>query len=316
MNKFYKFRKIEENIAKNIIFLDIDGVLQPYNNKYRFEHDLTKLPTYFKEKFNDDIYDKINIYDLGACYYDWNEISIGILKELLYKTKSMLVIHSSWKDTIPQNQLVALFKIHQLDEYILDVIKPGNKKLGIKEYLEHNKIDNYLIIDDSHFEIDFGLNFYLTNNFLNINDYYNIIQFFNNKYKVIEDYNYFYLYKNNNCYKLNKQEKMKNNIKIQTLNISNINISDNELLFFINEIIKISKEKSIFIAIIDENKNKKNIKKCICLYREYYNYDLYFLDTLNKGYKFINIFEKYSDLINKISTTPLAKANGPYKIDT
>ena len=38
-----------------IIFLDIDGVLQPYDNSERFNHDLKDTVKKIAEKYNEDI---------------------------------------------------------------------------------------------------------------------------------------------------------------------------------------------------------------------------------------------------------------------
>ena len=44
MHKAIDFLRKEpvDNNKKNIIFLDIDGVIQPYNNQYRFNYDMKK----------------------------------------------------------------------------------------------------------------------------------------------------------------------------------------------------------------------------------------------------------------------------------
>lgn len=49
-----------EDGKKNIIFLDIDGVLQPYDQRKRFDHDLDKLVDYLCDKYNDPIYGEMD----------------------------------------------------------------------------------------------------------------------------------------------------------------------------------------------------------------------------------------------------------------
>lgn len=68
---------------RNIIFLDIDGVLQPYNQRERFDHDLDKLVDYLCDKYNDPIYGEMDKYDVGAAYYDWDDVAVGILTKLI-----------------------------------------------------------------------------------------------------------------------------------------------------------------------------------------------------------------------------------------
>lgn len=48
-NRLFLNKKMK--CINNIIFLDIDGVLQPYNYNNRFNHNLDKLQTYLSKKF-------------------------------------------------------------------------------------------------------------------------------------------------------------------------------------------------------------------------------------------------------------------------
>lgn len=140
-----------------VIFLDIDGVLQPGHYQRRFQHNLDKLKEELAEKYNDPSYLKLDKYDVGAVYYDWHPVAVKCLKELLEKTGAKIVISSSWRRSKTLEELKKLFKIHDLDEYIIDTTeyKPelGEKRSReIRNYLiEHPEIKNYIIIDDEKF---------------------------------------------------------------------------------------------------------------------------------------------------------------------
>lgn len=56
-------------------------------------------------KYNDDNYSKMSIYDVGATYYDWNNIAIGIIHQLLEDTNSNIVISSDWRTSINLSEL-------------------------------------------------------------------------------------------------------------------------------------------------------------------------------------------------------------------
>ena len=75
-----------------IIFLDIDGVLQPYNNNERFNHDLKETVKKVAEKYNDEIYFTMDPYDVAAVYYDWDEKAVRLLRDCLDKTGAKIVI--------------------------------------------------------------------------------------------------------------------------------------------------------------------------------------------------------------------------------
>ena len=145
--------RIKNHLDKNIIFLDIDGVIQPPYYERRFEHDMEALQYYLANKYSDDIYLTFDKYDLAAAYYDWSYIALGYLKELIEETGSYIVLHSTWGRHNTTKQIIALFKLYDLDNFIIDIINEDNdKKRCIHHYLSKHFIDYFIIIDD-----DYGL---------------------------------------------------------------------------------------------------------------------------------------------------------------
>lgn len=286
------FLRKDINFNNNIIFLDIDGVLQPYNNDYRFKYDLNKLQTYLSEKYNNSIYLNIDKFDLGACFYDWNEISIGILKELLNKTNSQLVIHSGWKDCLTKDEIIALFKIKDLDKYIIDVVDRGDKIKAIKKYIETHSMDNYLIIDDSNFTNDFGKNFYLTKDFIKEKDYYECLYYFNHNFEVIDYDTYYICKKDNETFKINKVQID----KFLLLNpLDNINKYD--LKIFYKEIVKLNNKKDyLSIACLTSIANK--LENLYILEKKYNKeYLLYFMHNNKNNWESFHYINDNMDLI-------------------
>jgi hypothetical protein len=110
----------------NIIFLDIDGVL---NNS-------------------------IVIF---------NEESVNALKELVMRYNAKVVMITSWQGNGTVNirkriekrmEQLGIYDIDFIDPnyegYILDIKLP-NRLLGIIDYLKNNDIDNYVILDDEYY---------------------------------------------------------------------------------------------------------------------------------------------------------------------
>lgn len=110
----------------NIIFLDIDGVLN--NNIVRF-----------------------------------NEESINTLKELILRYNAKVVMITSWQQNGRTNRRKKIqyifeqlgiynidFIVPNFEGYILDIKLP-NRLLGIIDYLKNNDIDNYVILDDEYY---------------------------------------------------------------------------------------------------------------------------------------------------------------------
>lgn len=76
-------------------------------------------------------------YDIGAVYYDWDDKAIQLLKDCLDEASAKIVISSGWRDFNNEEKLKALFKIHDLDSYIIDVLPKGNKETVIADYLRN-----------------------------------------------------------------------------------------------------------------------------------------------------------------------------------
>ena len=149
-----------------VIFLDIDGVLQPYKagqGGERFKVDRHKLVADLTEKHNID-YSQYNEYDVAAVYCDWDQEALSILKNILIKAGAKIAVSSDWREPKNPNKMRDLLRIHNLDEYYIGdtpdfwTIPNYNEKrekysyrvVEITEYLEQNKdrVEQYVAIDD------------------------------------------------------------------------------------------------------------------------------------------------------------------------
>ncbi len=149
-------RKDEE---RNVVFLDIDGVLQPGVSQNRFDYDLIQTRADIAEKMKDNAYLELDKYDVGAVYYDWHEQAVKNLRRLLEYYDAEIVISSDWKRSKSLDQLKLLFRLHQLDEFITDMTPytmHSFKPEEIKEYLAaHPNLKSYVVIDDLDMEKHF-----------------------------------------------------------------------------------------------------------------------------------------------------------------
>lgn len=122
----------------NIIFLDIDGVLNSEESIVRFyEEAMSK----------------------GQPNYNCDEIFpkeyMNNLKELVEETDSKIVISSTWRMFYPDNdkwfKLMSNLKEYNLDTKVIDRTPYTSKKRGdeIRMWLsEHPEVSNFVIIDD------------------------------------------------------------------------------------------------------------------------------------------------------------------------
>ena len=141
---------------KPIIFLDIDGVLQPRENQNCFYGDLDKLSEKLSQE-QDKEYSEIGKYDLGAVYYDWDKNSVENLRTLIVKADAEIVLSSDWRIFHSFQHLKLLFKIHNLDKYLISRTSNTGNGYGcyrdskIEDYLINNpEIKQFVIIDDKY----------------------------------------------------------------------------------------------------------------------------------------------------------------------
>ena len=148
--------------GRKVIFLDIDGVLQPGSWQYRFEHDLEELRRNLAEKYQDDEYLLVDRYDIGAVTYDWYPDAVANLKTLIERTGAEIVVSSDWRRSKILNWLKLLFRIHGLDGFIKDVTPDMSyhREEEIYAYLTScNDVAGFVVIDDMNLLKGFPDNF-------------------------------------------------------------------------------------------------------------------------------------------------------------
>ena len=129
----------------NIIFLDIDGVLNSKN--YFIERHPKLLELYKNNKFLDTISLKLKRMMLDI---DLNKLNT--LKETIKATGAYVVVTSSWKrlEIFPyvKEQLISM----GIPIIGATIDNSSNRGEGIKNYLKENNVKRYIILDDDIFE--------------------------------------------------------------------------------------------------------------------------------------------------------------------
>lgn len=122
--KTYEEKK--ENIG-NFIFLDIDGVLIPYDVHEQKVH----------EFFNKD--------------YKWKEKSIDLLNKLIDEMDAKIVLTSSYRKKYSKEEINKRLKKEGFEYEIFDfapAIKDKDRCFEITDWIDKHKIDKFIILDD------------------------------------------------------------------------------------------------------------------------------------------------------------------------
>ena len=163
----------------NIVFLDIDGVLQPYESEFRFYTD-KKLIGDLSKKYNID-YSAYNFWDVAGTFYDWDEQAISRVKYILDSTHSKIIMSSNWRNEKQPNKMKDLLTIQGLNKYYFadnEIIskdveenKIKRRALEIERSIIKYNIDNFAILDDfKGLEEYYPNNAVITHNIISIND--------------------------------------------------------------------------------------------------------------------------------------------------
>ena len=129
-------------MINNVIFLDIDGVLN-------------------SDKYFDSINNMECMNPVDRIMLDIDMSKVKILLEIIGKTKAKIVITSSWR----RMKLYPYIK-ERLISMGLPVVGEtpcinGNRGEEIRWYLANNRVDNFVILDDEIFKDFNELTYYL-----------------------------------------------------------------------------------------------------------------------------------------------------------
>lgn len=122
-----------------VIFLDIDGVIQPTWKQERFKHigemeEIAKrldaeIPGYEYCKFvTAEKYPGVNYTartrkcGLGAVYFDWSKEAVGYLREVLEQYDAKIVVSSDWRDG-GEFLIKLVLAVHGLDKYFYGMLE-------------------------------------------------------------------------------------------------------------------------------------------------------------------------------------------------
>lgn len=122
-----------------IVFLDIDGVLQPAWSRKRFEHinEIEEVASRLESRNPDYEYRayvtaeqgphgtpysrNIRRYNLAAVYFDWSKSAVAYFTDILQKSDAKIVISSDWRDE-GEYAIKLFLSVYGLDKYYYGLV--------------------------------------------------------------------------------------------------------------------------------------------------------------------------------------------------
>ncbi|MCL2102137.1 MAG: HAD domain-containing protein [Fibromonadales bacterium] len=163
---------------KKALFLDIDGVIQPFTEyRFKYVHNDAEMEQLFK-KLEDEFevdYREFDKYDVAAAYYDWDKDAVKEIKRILDETGAKIVVSSSWRSGTTGDYFPFLLRMHGLQKYLYGytpIFFKGlpkyedikrTRSIEILEYLRmHPHIKKWVAVDDIDLDVDFPKNAVVT----------------------------------------------------------------------------------------------------------------------------------------------------------
>lgn len=141
MDKYIRDHVRSQMSRQKVIFLDIDGVIQPISSQKRFGYQWDELCDYLSEKYHNPLYTKMDKADVIAAYQDWDTVALGRIRELAKETNASIVLDTGWCQFNSLENMRALFALYGMDDLIVDAVDLSgfrNKDVAIREYLEQH----------------------------------------------------------------------------------------------------------------------------------------------------------------------------------
>lgn len=153
-----------------IIFLDIDGVLNPHTPP-TYKLDLS-LNDKLAKQFNNPQIAKLNIYFVNQVYLGFNKNSCRLIRKLIDEFDAKIVLTSSWRVFYSQDEIRCMFEILDMKDSFIDFTKQGiPRNEVISAYIYEHNIKRFIVIDDFDMKAAFGYHFIQTSFIFNDQNY-------------------------------------------------------------------------------------------------------------------------------------------------
>lgn len=142
------------------IFLDIDGVCQPYvtvETLLSKPRHIDNLHLRLAEKYNNEGIARLGDEDVNRIYFSFDQESMAFLKALIKEFDAQVIVTSSWTIAYSLEEFQAIFAMFGFGNAITGIIRSSAPRFqSILDYVQDHGIENYLVIDDMDMKDIFG----------------------------------------------------------------------------------------------------------------------------------------------------------------
>ena len=154
----------------SIIFLDIDGVINPFRPKMFPIKEPFLKERLAKENNNPNI-EQLDLNLVTQVYHGFDKEACVHIQKLCKEFDAKIVVTSSWRLMYSVSQLQAILDIHHLGKYVIDKTGDYNTRASeIIRYCQYHFISTYIVIDDFNMPI-FGSQMIHTKKSFKLKDY-------------------------------------------------------------------------------------------------------------------------------------------------
>lgn len=144
-----------------VIFLDIDGVLAPKTKPadYSLIADLNQSLSIQKQ---DPSINRLSNHLANQIYHHFDHESCQFILDLIQEFNARIVLTTSWRLFYSFEELKAILNIFDLGPYVIGITDAGIPRWSmIKNYIQRNAIEQYIVIDDLNMQSRFPSHFVL-----------------------------------------------------------------------------------------------------------------------------------------------------------
>lgn len=142
-----------------IIFLDIDGVIHPFDSSDENVQYIPNLASTLAKRFDNPVIEQLGDPLVNQICFGFDKNACNYIEQLCLLYNARIVISSSWRIFHSLKELQAIFQLLSM-HFVIDVCPSGYIRRDIiHQYIKTHQVSSYIVIDDMDLSKPFGFRF-------------------------------------------------------------------------------------------------------------------------------------------------------------